>query len=121
MGEMLWKKGPVSYTGGDQRTHDLRHLPVARWPFSRVAGLMGRRKRLFLVIPRCASVHTWFMRAEIDIVFLSATGVALGIVETAARWRSYRGPAHTRTVVELPSGYVRQLGLERGDLVSTRR
>jgi uncharacterized membrane protein (UPF0127 family) len=108
--------------GEEQRSHDLRHLPVAGL-YGRLVGLMGRRKRdqLFLVLPDCASVHTWFMRSRIDLVFLDGAGTILGVRAWAMPWRSYHGPPHTRAVVELPPGHAAHLGLSEGDRVGTRR
>jgi uncharacterized membrane protein (UPF0127 family) len=101
-------------------SHDLRAVPVASSVIEQIAGLIGRRERadLFLFIPRCRSVHTWFMRSAIDIVFLDADSTVVGVVEDARPWRTFRGPLPARAVLELPPGYARELGVSVGDHVN---
>ena len=86
------------------KTHDYRHVPAARTFFQRLIGLMGRRDRLFLFIPRCSAVHTWFMRSPIDIAFLDEKSIVLRIEHEARPWRVFSGPKGTRSVLELPPG-----------------
>lgn len=102
--------------------HDLGTLPVARSVFSRYVGLMGRRTpdRLFLVLPKCRSVHTWFMRTPIDIAYLNGYGTVLELAERAGPWGVHPGPKGTQYVLELPPGYARGIGLARGDSVTWR-
>jgi uncharacterized membrane protein (UPF0127 family) len=83
---------------------NLSEVPVAHTFRQRLVGLMGRRDDLSLLIPRCSSVHTFFMRSPIDIVFLDAQGVALKVVTRAAPWRVFYGPRGTDSVLELPPG-----------------
>jgi uncharacterized protein len=99
------------------KTHDYRHAPVARTFFQRLIGLMGRRDRLFLFIPRCAAVHTWFMRSPIDIAFLDEKSVVLRVEHEAGPWRVFSGPKGTRSVLELPPGGAVAAGdgVETGD------
>ena len=55
----------------------LSDCEVAEGFFSRFLGLMGRRAlgaSQGLLIPRCKSVHTWFMRFAIDVIFLTDRG-----------------------------------------------
>jgi uncharacterized membrane protein (UPF0127 family) len=67
-------------------------------------GLIGA-KELFLLIPRCRAVHTWFMRAPIDLVFLDEHNAVLSVIASARPWRVYVGPRGTESVLELPAGY----------------
>lgn len=100
-------------------THNFQHVPVARSWMRRAIGLMGRtdRSRLSLVIPRCSVVHTGFMAANIDIVFLDRDGIVVSIAHDARSWRIYRGPRDAYTVLELPAGHAKACGLADGDLV----
>jgi uncharacterized membrane protein (UPF0127 family) len=57
-------------------------VPVARGAAARLLGLaLLRRERAGpgLLIPRCASVHTFGMRFALDIVFLDAAGRPLRV------------------------------------------
>ncbi|MGZ5475764.1 MAG: DUF192 domain-containing protein [Thermoanaerobaculia bacterium] len=97
------------------KIHDYRHVPVARTFFQRLVGLMGRRGRLFLFIPRCSAVHTWFMRSPIDIAFLDEKSVVLWVEHEAGPWLVFSGPKGTRSVLELPPGST----VSAGDAIET--
>ena len=73
---------------------------------SRNRGLLGRDSFApgsALIIAPCTSVHTWFMRFPIDLVFVGKLGEikkvrpAVGPWRLAAAWNSF-------AVVELPAG-----------------
>lgn len=97
--------------------HDFRHVPVARSRCSRVKGLIGRQE-LFLFIPNCAAVHTWFMRGAFDLAFLDEREVVVAVRANAAPWRLFFGPRGTRSVLELPPGHAARIGLTEGDQVT---
>ena len=57
-------------------------VPVARGLRARLLGLAlldRRRAGAGLLIPRCASVHTFGMRFELDLFFLDAAGAPTSI------------------------------------------
>ena len=61
---------------------DLPRVPVARSFRSRLVGLAWRdrsRAGPGLLIPRCASVHTFGMRFELDVYFLDGAGRVLSL------------------------------------------
>lgn len=79
-----------------------------------------------LLITRCSSVHTAFMRYPIDVVYLDNAGVVLGSVHNLKPWRVHwcslsaarhkhlkvHRPIHT---LELSAGTAQSCGLEIGD------
>ncbi len=80
-------------------------VPVAIGPRARLLGLAGlslERAGPGLLIPRCASVHTFGMRFALDLVFLDAAGrpcaLRLGVGPRRLAW--VRG---ARAVLELPA------------------
>jgi uncharacterized membrane protein (UPF0127 family) len=95
---------------------------MARSLLSQIIGLIGKRQRadLFLVIPHCRSIHTWFMRSAIDIVFLDVSHEVVAVVEEGPPWRIFNGPRSGRFVLELPPGHVRKLGLAVRDTAILR-
>jgi uncharacterized membrane protein (UPF0127 family) len=97
-------------------THDFTHVPVAQG-LRRLTGLIGRRD-LFLLIPDCASVHTWLMRSAIDIVFLDGANTIVAIHAETQPWRIVFGPQGTRSALELPPGHARGRGMAVGHRVS---
>ena len=82
-----------------------RAVPVARNPRSRLLGLAGLERGEAgpgLLLPRCASVHTFGMRFDLDLVFLDRRGrplvTRLQVPPRRVAW--CRGAA---AVLEIPS------------------
>lgn len=73
-------------------------MHVAERFLDRLLGMTVRRPQtgegepLVMVFPRCASVHTCFMRYPLDIVFVDREGRVLRLVEGVGPWRSVRCP-----------------------------
>ena len=72
-----------------------------------------------LIIVPCSSVHTFFMRFVIDVVFVDREGVVLKTVSDLKPWRIAIG-ARAHAVIELNAGGVRRSELVVGDHVSLR-
>ena len=70
-----------------------------------------------LLIPRCAGVHTWFMRFAIDVVWLDNGNRILGVVENLKQWKTARGPAGTVHCLELVAGGAKRHEIEVGTIV----
>ena len=85
----------------------------------RLIGLMGRKdlSDVFLLIPRCTSVHTCFMRGPIDLLFLDRARRVLSIHHQAVPWRFFFGPRGADSVLEVPAGYTRRRGIALGDTI----
>jgi outer membrane protein OmpA-like peptidoglycan-associated protein/uncharacterized membrane protein (UPF0127 family) len=80
-----------------------------------------------LLLKRCASVHTAFMRYPIDLAYVNDRGLVLQCVRALAPWRAsaYRGavaqiPSTARTVhtLEIASGELDRLCIEPGDHIA---
>ncbi len=64
---------------------------VADTPFTRMKGLLGRdglEQGEGLLLRPASSVHTWFMRFPIDVVFLDRELVVVGIADEVEPWRA---------------------------------
>ena len=90
---------------------------LADRPVARLRGLLGRDgldSDEGLLLRPASSVHTFFMRFPIDVVFLDKALVVLGIQDTIDPWRtaSQRG---AKAVLELPAGESSRRGLAVGD------
>lgn len=100
-------------------------LQVADSFWSRFVGLMFRRALGIgcgLLLKRCSSVHTAWMRFSIDVLYLDQQGVILGVRHGLKPWRASaittqerRGSAGPVDVLELPAGTARQLQIGSGD------
>ena len=94
-------------------------VEVARTMPARMRGLLGRSALPpggGLLIERCASIHTFFMRFSIDAVFLDADLVVRKVAPNLKPWRlaSCWG---ARCVLELSAGALGGVGLAPGDLL----
>jgi uncharacterized membrane protein (UPF0127 family) len=93
---------------------------LADSPVTRLRGLLGRaglEQGEGLLLRPASSVHTFFMRFPIDVVFLDRTLVVLGVADSVDPWRaaSRRG---AKAVLELPAGESSRRGLTVGDQLS---
>jgi uncharacterized membrane protein (UPF0127 family) len=98
--------------------------PVATRFLARLLGLAGSEPRpgRGLLIPRCRSVHTFGMRAPIDVVFVALDpGAPAGrVVEVRADVprrrlvRCGRGAGRHVAALELAAGEAERLGLAEG-------
>jgi uncharacterized protein len=85
------------------------------WP--RMRGLLGKRgldSGEGLLIRPAPSIHTFFMRFPIDVVFLSRQGEVLKVAERVPPWRA-RSCRHSYAVLELAAGEAGRRGIAVGD------
>jgi uncharacterized protein len=86
---------------------------------SRNKGLLGRDslpEGQALILAPCNSIHTFFMRFSIDVLFMARDGRVLKLARALPRWRiafSWRASA----VVELPAGAIERSDTQVGDLL----
>ncbi len=92
--------------------------------FKRFKGLMltGNVDRaLVFVLPAetraNASIHTLFMLSEIDVIWLDSTRRAVDF-RRARKWRLYAPKKAAKYIIEGPTGLIKALDVEEGDLIS---
>ena len=89
----------------------------------RARGLALRRRLqrpTVVKITPCAGVHTFGLRAAIDVVFTDRAGVVLRCVHGLRPWRiAVCGSA--LSAWEMPAGLCRQLAIRPGDRLHDRR
>jgi uncharacterized protein len=86
----------------------------------RMRGLLGRSELPegeALLIEPCASIHTLFMRFQIDAVFLSRELRVVRAISHLRPWRATRFHRDAAMVVELPEGTLARTGTREGDLL----
>lgn len=96
---------------------------VAKSFFSRAKGLLGEREisrgsALWIQGSRfagCNSIHTWFMRFPIDVIFVDRDLVVRSTHHGLGPWRMTAPVRGARSVFELPSGTLRDVPVEIGD------
>jgi uncharacterized membrane protein (UPF0127 family) len=92
-------------------------LLVAARPLRRMRGLLGRSSLPAgegILLRPAGSVHTFFMRFPIDVVFLDRENVVVGIEPAVPPWRT-AGRRGAKAVVELAAGECDRVGLRVGD------
>jgi uncharacterized membrane protein (UPF0127 family) len=68
-----------------------------------------------LIIEPCNSIHMFFMRYPLDIVFTDRHGKVLFMYKGIKPWRMGRVVRGARTAIELPTGAIEASGTEVGD------
>ena len=95
------------------------NLEVADNGPKRNKGLLGRDGLApgegLWIVP-CESVHTFFMRFPIDLIYLDRKNKVKKVRESVGPWRlSACLSAHS--IIELPAGTIRNTRTERGDVL----
>ena len=93
------------------RTHKelATEVKVADTLFTRMKGLLGRKELPFgeaLWIKPCFSVHTFFMKFAIDVIFLNKTNQVIAAVSNLTPNRVPRLCPQSFSVLELPTGTI---------------
>lgn len=85
------------------------NLEVANSLWSRMRGLLGRTELpsdRALYIPRCGSVHTFFMNFPIDLVFVNDRMEVTKLVKHVGPGRLVFAGLRARHVIELSAGFL---------------
>ena len=84
----------------------------------RFVGLMGQKELPMgdgLHIVPCNSIHTFFMRIPIDVVFLDAERRIIRAIQALPPWRATSVYFSAKSVLELPAGVLAASGTQEGD------
>lgn len=93
---------------------------VARTPIQRLVGLLAYARLEpgeGLIFGRCNSIHTWFMRFPIDVVFVDGRRTVVRVYNSLPPWRMTPLVWQAATVIELPAGTGQRTQLAIGDEV----
>lgn len=85
----------------------VEHCRVASNLPDRTVGLLGKREvgpGEGLLLERTSSIHMFFMRFPIDVVFVDRAGEVTRTISRLGRWRIAFAPRGTRDCVELRAG-----------------
>lgn len=96
----------------------IARLERADSAWSRLRGLLGRAgldRDQALWIDPCTSIHMFFMRFPLDVVFLDADHQVVRVHEDVRPWRLARGGKFARSVLELPTGTIAHFNVRVGD------
>ena len=93
---------------------------LADRPLARMRGLLGRSGLAHeegILLRPASSVHTWFMRFPIDVVFLDRDLAVVRVVRRLRPWRTAYG-RRAAAVLELAAGESERRGIRVGDRLS---
>lgn len=96
------------------------HVEVANTLWSRFMGLMFRSELPAghgLAIRPCNSIHMFFMRFALDVVFVDGDGRVVRVVESIRPWRASSLVRGAKAAIELPAGTAARSGIAAGVLV----
>jgi uncharacterized membrane protein (UPF0127 family) len=99
-------------------------VAVAASPWRRFVGLMGKRDLPAgggLIIRPCNSIHMFFMRMPLDVLYCGASGPAgdpvLRVLAGIKPWRLGPIVRGSKYVLELPAGTVARTGTQQHDII----
>lgn len=99
---------------GEMKISD--NILVADNAITRIVGLMFRKKPIGdgLLLDPCNSIHTFFMRYSLDVVFLNKENRAVKIIRNLPPWRMTWIYFKAKKTLELPAGQL-PTSLKEGD------
>jgi len=119
-------KTPVKIINKARNTVISADAREARSFLSRVRGLMlaKRPQTLVLVSPdesvEASSIHMWFMRQPIDVIWLDFGMKVVDLFEGAKPWafRIFRPKSPAKYIVECPVGTIARTRTKEGDILT---
>jgi len=97
-------------------------VKLANDMFSRIKGLMfAKRMNGFdgIMIDPCNSIHTFFMRFDIDVIFLDSNNKIVKIIRSMKPWRMSLLYIKSKKVLELNGGDL-DLNIKEGDTLEIK-
>ncbi len=97
------------------------HVAVADTVWLRFLGLMFRNELPAshgLAIRPCNSIHMFFMRFALDVVFVDADGKVLKVLDSIRPWRASTLVRGAKAAIELPAGTATRAALVPGMVLS---
>lgn len=91
---------------------------LANTPFKRMKGLLGRKdfkEGGALIIKPCDSIHTFFMRFAIDVLFVNKDNKVVKTITALKPFRLASAYFSSSFVIELPPGAIRSSLTAKGD------
>lgn len=88
--------------------------------FTRLRGLLGRSgldPGCCLVLKPCQSIHTMFMKFDIDVLFVDKHNIALHLISGLPPFRFSGIVRDAYLVMEFPAGTLARTGTSAGDTI----
>lgn len=104
----------------------LTKIYIADSFWTRFMGLMGKTEEQILemgglLIKPCSQIHMFFMKTPIDVVYLDSRNEIIKIDYEVPTWKCCKTVKGSVSVLELPKGAAKQLGLNEYDRLEVLR
>ena len=89
----------------------------------RLKGLLGKKSLLVnegLILKPCASIHTFFMRFPIDVLFLDKNMHIIKLIQNMPPGRFSSTVWGSKMTIELPAGKLSQTNTQVGDIIEIK-
>lgn len=110
---------PATIVRGDEPLFS--EARIALDPIERMVGLLTRTELAAdeaLIFPRCRSLHTFFMRFAIDIIFLGREGDVVRLYLSVPAGRIVFGGRGSYSAIECGPGIAHSRGIEVGQRIT---
>ncbi len=88
--------------------------------FKRMKGLLGYKeikKGYALILNPCNSIHTFFMKFSIDVVFLNKNNQVVKIIQSIKPFRMTGVYLNSKITIELSPGTIESSQTQKGDIL----
>ncbi|MFC3015786.1 DUF192 domain-containing protein [Virgibacillus litoralis] len=95
-------------------------IKIADSYWARLKGLLFYKKPFTeegLLITRCKSVHMFFMRFPIDVVFLDHSNKVVKAIPNLKPWKVVPPVSNADSALELPTGTIVKNHITEGDII----
>ncbi|MGM8212314.1 DUF192 domain-containing protein [Virgibacillus sp. W0430] len=105
------------------KAHDVKailNIIYADSAWKRMKGLMFYKQpisKIGLYIVPCNSIHMFFMRFPIDVVFTDRSNRVVKVVRALKPWKVIFPVKDAYAVLELPTGTIAKEGIRKGDYI----
>ena len=100
------------------------HAEIAQNPWTRMKGLLGRRDlspNEALIITHCQSIHMFFMKFPIDVIFCDRRNKVIGLCERLKPFCLSPIFFKASYAIELPSGTIAAFKTQVGDQIQIHK
>ncbi|MCU0666755.1 MAG: DUF192 domain-containing protein [Candidatus Omnitrophica bacterium] len=97
-----------------------QNAAVADSLFSRMKGLLGKESLSYgqaLILQPCNSVHTFFMKFSLDLIFVNKENRIIKIIANLKPWRLSGVYLQAAYVIEFPAGSLVSSESKEGDTI----
>lgn len=102
------------------------NISIADSFWTRFMGLMGKTETQIrdmggLLISPCSQIHTFFMKASIDVVYLDRNGNVVQIDEDVRPFKCCKRVKQAKYLIEFPKGEVQKLQIKDNNKLEAKK